>query len=725
MSTEQPLVSVIMAAYNHEDYVAEAVESVLGQTYPNVELVAVDDASEDRTASILESYARSHPDRVRLKRGKASLGPTRRRNEALAMARGELICWLDSDDVWLPEKVARQVEVMGARPDVGLVYSRFEAFDSETGQPIHWEDGGMVPGDQLHALVKIGCFIGSLTVMFRRRILDDRGRGLRDVDWMYGDDYELYLLAALDSELVGLDEVLARYRRHGTNASMLGRNDHALRLEILEDFLRNHPEAKERLGRDARRALAVQNLRAAHWERERGSGAAAAGFMRQATKLAPLLVLRQRVRAGLRPAARILALGLAGALISPAILASALIGRSRTARRRRSGQLPRLIWGPVPLISLKYWSLAMRARGYESTTLVHGFYGINVRGDFDRYFDEFLGKNRFWLLWRDYWIFAWTLLHADVHLTFFDGGFLRATPLQRLEGPLLRLAGKKLVVSPYGSDVAVPGFLGVTEDALFLDYPQFRPAARGIRRKVDHFARWADVVVRNYQNGYVPRGDVLWVTQLAFDVPDESSSAEQGLDTEREVVVVHAPNHRHVKGTLALIDAIEALSGEGIPIRLDLLERKPNQEVRAAIATADIVADQFIAGYAMFAIEGLAAGKPVLSALSGMPPEARKAASMRDCPIVDADEQSVERELRRLAGDRELRIELGEAGRRFARRYHSLEAVGSSWEVVLHHLWRGEPLPGELPLDQPEDSEGRSDRNAAVGGPTKRSGVAP
>ena len=98
---------------------------------------------------------------------------------------------------------------------------------------------------------------------------------------------------------------------------------------------------------------------------------------------------------------------------------------------------------------------------------------------------------------------------------------------------MLRLAGKKLVVSPYGSDVAVPGFLGVTEEALLLDYPQFRPAARGIRRKVDYFARWADVVVRNYQNGYVPRGDVLWVTQLAFDVPDESSSAEQGPGTDQ------------------------------------------------------------------------------------------------------------------------------------------------------------------------------------------------
>ena len=704
MSAEQPLVSVIMAAHDHEDYVAEAVESVLGQTYPDVELVAIDDGSEDRTGSILEDYARRNPERVRVRGRAQARGPCRRRREALEMARGELICWLDSDDVWLPEKVVREVEVMRERPEVGLVYSSYETFGSAPWETNSRIDGCPVRGDQLRALAERGDFIGSLTIMFRRRIADDRGEELQSPDWIYGDGYLLCLLAALDSEVVGLDEVLARHRLHGTNASLMNRNHPALQLGILESFLRDHPEGTKRLGHSAERALATHQLRAAVWERERGSGEAAAGYARQAAEHAPLLALRRRIRAGLRPAARNLALGAAGVLALPVILGSALVGRLRTARRRRSDKLPRLIWGPVPLISLKYWSLAMRERGYESTTVVHGFYGINTQGDFDRYFDEFLGTNRFWLLWRDYWIFCWTLLQGDVHLTFFDGGFLRATPLRALEGPLLKLAGKKLVVSPYGSDTAVPGFLGVTEEPLLLDYPQFRPAGPGIRRRVDYFARWGDLVVRNYQNGYMPRGDVLWVTQLAIDIPKDSAKGAAVSTGGDEVVVVHAPNHRHVKGTAALIDAVESLTDDGLNVRLDVIERKKNEEVREAIASADILADQFIAGYAMFAIEGLAVGKPVLSALSGMPPEARVAASLGDCPIVDSNEQSVERELRRLVQDSALRRELGEAGRSFAGRYHSLEAVASSWEIALGHVWRGDPLPDELPVPRPDES---------------------
>jgi glycosyltransferase involved in cell wall biosynthesis len=704
VSAEEPLISVIMAAHNHEDYVAEAVESILGQTYPNVELVAIDDGSEDGTGSILEDYAQRNPDRVRVRRRAQARGPCRRRNEALGMVRGELICWLDSDDVWHPEKVAKQVALMGSRPEVGLVYSRYETFDSTSGESASRTESGPVRGDQLRALAERGDFIGALTIMFRRRIVDDQGGELKNPDWIYGDGYLLCLLAALDSEVVGSDEVLARHRVHGANASLMNRNYPALQLGILERFLRDRPGAAERLGRSADRALARHQLRSAAWERERGSGAAAVGYTRQASRLAPLLALRRRVRAGLRPTARNVALGLAGILALPGIVGSALVARAGTARRRRSGQLPRLIWGPVPLISLKYWSLAMRERGYESTTVVHGFYGINVQGDFDRYFDEFLGTSRFWLLWRDYWIFCWTLLHGDVHLTFFDGGFLRATPLRRLEGPLLRLAGKKLVVSPYGSDTAVPGFLGVTEEALLLDYPQFRPAGPGIKRRVDYFARWANLIVRNYQNGYIPRGDVLWVTQLAIDIPKNAAKGAGVTGNDDEVVVVHAPNHRHVKGTAALIDAVEALTDEGLNVRLDVIERRKNDEVRKAIASADILADQFIAGYAMFAIEGLAVGKPVLSALSGMPPEARAAASLGECPIVDANEQSVEGELRRLVQDSALRRELGDAGRSFASRYHSLDAVASSWEIALGHLWRGEPLPAELPIPRPGES---------------------
>ncbi len=124
----------------------------------------------------------------------------------------------------------------------------------------------------------------------------------------------------------------------------------------------------------------------------------------------------------------------------------ALAARVQTAWRRRRGAGPRLLWGPEPIISIKYWSGAMRSRGYESTTLVATVYPANSRQDFDRHRDEFLGEGPVAELVRDYVVFAWALLHADVFFSFFDGGYLRMTPLRDHEGRLLRLAGKRTVV---------------------------------------------------------------------------------------------------------------------------------------------------------------------------------------------------------------------------------------------------------------------------------------
>ncbi len=540
--------------------------------------------------------------------------------------------------------------------------------------------------------------------MFRRRVLDDRGIGLRDRDFSYGDDYQLHLVASLDWEFAGIDEVLARYRRHPDNTSLRAGNDHVKRIALLREFLREYPEARARLGRYRRYGLANHHLLAAGHERREGNRRRTGVHLVQAAIRDPVRALRAPVRwsAGLirRGAAWLAALA---AFVLLAI--AALVARVGTAARRRLGRPPRLVWGPEPLISIKYWSEAMRRLGYDSTTLVSEAYSINSRDDFDLERADFLGSGRLSEAVRDYWAFAWTLRHADVHLTFFNGGFLRDTPLRGQEGRLLRLAGKKLVVSPYGGDIAVPGHLGVTEEALLQDYPYFEDLAEIVKERVDYFARWADVMVRNYQNGYLPRADVTWVTQLAFDLEQYSAgAAESGADgREDQVVVIHAPNHRHVKGTAELIQAVEELREEGLRIRLDLLERRPNEEVRRAIRAADVVADQFIAGYAMFALEGLAASKPVLSALSGMPPEARNVAALRDCPIVEADRATVKQELRRLVVDPELRARLGAAGREFARRYHSLDAVGDGWRVILDHVWRGSPLPDELPVGEPAE----------------------
>ena len=265
MSTDRPLVSVIMPTYQGAAFVGETIESVLAQTYGPIELVVVDDASTDGTPEIVARYG----ERVRLERGRERVGPTRRRNEALSLARGELIAWLDQDDLWLPEKTARQVEVMLARPEVGLVYTGYQAFDDETGETIPWRDrDSEAEGDVLVPLFVRGCFVGSLTALFRREVLTRRNLRLREKDFSFGDDYFLWLTLSLDWQVARIDEVLARYRRHRENESsrLADTNFHLKRVALLQEFLAEFPEAETRLGKWRRRGLATHYLKAAGFE---------------------------------------------------------------------------------------------------------------------------------------------------------------------------------------------------------------------------------------------------------------------------------------------------------------------------------------------------------------------------------------------------------------------------------------------------------------------------
>lgn len=269
MSTDRPLVSVMMATFNAAPFVAESIESVLDQTYEPIELLVVDDASDDGTPAIVEDYARRYPDRVRFRQATERAGPCRRRNDALDLARGSLIAWLDHDDLWAPQKTAKEVEVLQDRPDVGLVYSGYEAFDSDTREPIPWRDrDSEAEGDVLVPLFVRGCFVGSLTVLFRREVLTRRHLRLRETDFSFGDDYFLWLVLSLDWKVAKIDEVLAYYRRHGGNESeRLGEiNFHLLRIALLREFLEEFPEAVPRLGKWRRRGLAEHYLRAGHYE---------------------------------------------------------------------------------------------------------------------------------------------------------------------------------------------------------------------------------------------------------------------------------------------------------------------------------------------------------------------------------------------------------------------------------------------------------------------------
>ena len=130
----QPIVSVIVIFFNEERFLAEAVESVLAQTFTDWEMLLVDDGSSDGSSEMARGYARSRPDRVRYLEhpGHENRGMSATRNRGLQAARGELIAFLDADDVWYADKLEHQVALLGAHPSAALVTGRKEYWYSWT-----------------------------------------------------------------------------------------------------------------------------------------------------------------------------------------------------------------------------------------------------------------------------------------------------------------------------------------------------------------------------------------------------------------------------------------------------------------------------------------------------------------------------------------------------------------------------------------------------------------
>src|SRR2546429_6094216 len=141
MQPQQPLVTALINTYNYGRFLPFAINSVLNQTYKNIEIIVVDDGSTDHTQEVLERYA----DRVRNIRT-TNGGQAQAFNVGIPLARGELLMLLDADDAWLPGKVERMVEFAAERPNAAMLYHRFQNVDAsgrEVGipQPLALTDG--------------------------------------------------------------------------------------------------------------------------------------------------------------------------------------------------------------------------------------------------------------------------------------------------------------------------------------------------------------------------------------------------------------------------------------------------------------------------------------------------------------------------------------------------------------------------------------------------------
>jgi glycosyltransferase involved in cell wall biosynthesis len=206
-----PLISVCMPVYNAERYIAEAVESILAQTFGDFEFIIIDDGSTDRSLAILQRYA-AQDARIRLS-SRPNGGYLIRLNEMLDEARGELIARMDADDVAMPERFAKQLDYLNAHPEVVVVSCRTLAIDSD-GDPIREfctiQDHEEI--DRTHLEARHGGVMSHPGAMIRADAIRAVG-GYRAEYWPV-EDMDLWLRLAEVGRLASLPERLLKYRQH-------------------------------------------------------------------------------------------------------------------------------------------------------------------------------------------------------------------------------------------------------------------------------------------------------------------------------------------------------------------------------------------------------------------------------------------------------------------------------------------------------------------------------
>ena len=196
------LVSIIMPSYNTANYINKSIQSVINQTYQNWELLIVDDCSTDNTDAIVDEF---QDKRIRYIKNEKNSGAAISRNRALREAKGRWIAFLDSDDLWKPEKLEKQIQFM-KKKRCYFSYTNYEEIDANGNKM-----NVIITGPKV--ISKMGmfnyCWPGCLTVMYDREKI-----GLIQIENIKkNNDYAMWLKVCKKTRCYLLDEVLAEYRR--------------------------------------------------------------------------------------------------------------------------------------------------------------------------------------------------------------------------------------------------------------------------------------------------------------------------------------------------------------------------------------------------------------------------------------------------------------------------------------------------------------------------------
>src|SRR5690606_38333668 len=214
-----PRISVIIPAYNAEKFLPETLDSVLDQTFGDLEIIIVDDGSTDGTLEAGHAYAARHPDRIRCLH-QENRGVAAARNLGARESRGDILAFLDADDTWLPEKLEAQMAFWEANPRYGLLYSDVYAMteDGKVGRTMmrfkHPRSGRIFPyllGEN---------FVSIPTALVRKEFYLKAGGFLEDRALMGTEDHHFWLKVSRHCEGGFIDRPLSRYRiRQGSLSS--------------------------------------------------------------------------------------------------------------------------------------------------------------------------------------------------------------------------------------------------------------------------------------------------------------------------------------------------------------------------------------------------------------------------------------------------------------------------------------------------------------------------
>ena len=363
----------------------------------------------------------------------------------------------------------------------------------------------------------------------------------------------------------------------------------------------------------------------------------------------------------------------------------------------KSKHKQRFFFGPVSVLNNKYWANSLKKNGFKAESWVIGIFdNINKSSDFDKIIFAPVG------ILRIYYFFI-SITQFDIFVFSFSGGFLDRTVFWKFEALLLKILNKKIIIIPYGADFyqysKIEDFK--RRHTLIARYPYPEKNESEISSKVIIWTKNADVIIPGYLIEGLYHWDMLPYSPICLDTHNFNRSknvnSTNGLDPKNPIRIVHSPNHRIIKGTEFIIDAINSLKQDGYFIEFELLENIQNFQVRKILMESDILIDQIHSGYALSAMEGMASGCVVISNITRKPYEniMRTFSYLNECPIVSANNFDLKDQLRLLIDNPKLRNSLSANGQDYVKKYHSFDSSKEMFLLILKYI-RGEASREEL-----------------------------